>query len=116
MAINDNAAADDNGAALRLAPSCEQPCWHRPDGQRLSLQEVLSGLDPAGAEQARRQHAEAIGALVEAALEDQLGGRSERARERALAASRLCQEIVGFWPSGEAAKEIGPALTVVASR
>lgn len=65
----------------------------------MSVQKVLSGLERPDAEQAGRQHAQAISALVVPALGDQLAGESARASERALAASRLRQEIVGFWPS-----------------
>lgn len=96
---DDSARAERSGAAQCLAPSCEHPCWHRPDGDRVSFQKVLSELaGEAGAEELRRKHAEAIAGLVVTALEEQRAGQSTRARTHALAASRLCQEIVGFWP------------------
>jgi hypothetical protein len=71
---------------------------HDLEGERLTFQEVVSELAGPNAAAAAGRHDEAIYTAARAAAHARLRGVSQRARQLASAASRLCGEIAGFWP------------------
>jgi hypothetical protein len=81
-----------------VAPEPAQPYWRSEDGTRLSFGDLVEGLSEACAEEAVAGYAEAICELARAAARARLHGDAQEARRLAIAASRLCQEIAGFWP------------------
>jgi hypothetical protein len=81
-----------------VAPEPAQPYWRSEDGTRLTFGELLEGLSGACAEEAVAGYAEAIREVARAAARAHLHGDAQEARRLATAASRLCQEIAGFWP------------------
>jgi hypothetical protein len=81
-----------------VAPEPAQPYWRSEDGTRLSFGDLVEGLSGACAEEAVAGYAEAICELARAAARARLKGDAQEARRLAIAASRLCQEIAGFWP------------------
>jgi hypothetical protein len=81
-----------------VAPEPARPYWRSEDGTRLTFGELLEGLSGACAEEALAGYAEAIYELARAAARARLQGDGQEARRLAIAASRLCQEIAGFWP------------------
>jgi hypothetical protein len=81
-----------------LAPEPGRPYWRSEDGTRLTFGDLVDGLSGACAEEAVASYAEAICELARAAARARLHGDAREARRLAIAASRLCQEIAGFWP------------------
>jgi hypothetical protein len=81
-----------------VAPEPAQPYWRSEDGARLTFGELIEGLSGARAEEAVAGYAGAICELAGAAARARLDGDAQEARRLAIAASRLCQEIAGFWP------------------
>jgi hypothetical protein len=81
-----------------VAPEPAQPYWRSEDGTRLTFGELVEGLSGACAEEAVAGYAEAICELARAAARARVHGDAQEARRLAIAASRLCQEIAGFWP------------------
>jgi hypothetical protein len=81
-----------------VAPEPARPYWRSEDGTRLTFGELLEGLSGACAEEAIAGNAEAICEVARAAACARLNGDAQEARRLAIAASRLCQEIAGFWP------------------
>ncbi len=82
------------------APTVEKPYWHDADtGTRHSVSTVMAGM--AGEDQQRiaDMHAHSVQRLVEASLEFEHAGNRSKARALAAAASRLCGEVVGMWPT-----------------
>lgn len=85
-------------AVERRASDIERPYWREPRGERTNLQEMVSGLAAQVAQRAAERHADAICALARAAADARLAGEHSDARPLAFAASRLCEEVAGFWP------------------
>ncbi|MDO8208960.1 hypothetical protein [Conexibacter sp. CPCC 206217] len=79
-------------------PTPDRPYWHETeDGSRRHLLELLGG-DPAQAARVQSAHQQVIAELVGAAISAQRDGHDREARRLAMAAARLVEEVVGFWP------------------
>jgi hypothetical protein len=81
-----------------LAPGLRFPYWRSARGRRMTFSEVVGELDEMSARRAADLHADAIRAIAHAAAEARVARKHAEARRLAIAASRLCEELVGFWP------------------
>jgi hypothetical protein len=80
-----------------LTPTAAAPWWRTPDGQRHEFRAVVAGADPTRLEELARIHAEAIGAILRAAVAAKCSGEPTEARRLIAGASRLCHELLGPW-------------------
>lgn len=82
------------------APEADAPYWRdAADGQRRHVHELVVGASPTDRAAVEREHAAAIATIAAAAMAAWRDGDGATARRLARAASRLSEEIVGFWPT-----------------
>jgi hypothetical protein len=88
---------DETGEEGIAAPEPGCPYWRFPSGERLSVRLLLAGQPRERAELIVELHAEAIRALIWGAGLALLRGDGREMRRLAAGASRLCEELAGFW-------------------
>ncbi len=81
-------------------PTPETPFWRDDAGRRTTVLAILAASPLADRGRVLDLHAGAVAALVRAASQASLEGRTARVRALANHASRLCGELAGLWPAG----------------
>jgi len=84
-------------------PTSERPYWSEEDGTRHAFRSIVIGVDSDTERRLEKAHLEAVGRLVEQAIEHQKAGKRPQATRLAVAAGRLCEEVVGRWPASACA-------------
>lgn len=82
------------------APTVQIPHWHQANGTRIAFATLAAATrrDDYLAGQIRELHAQSITALARESATAQHTGQYSTARALAIAAGRLCHEIIGLFP------------------